>query len=150
MKLHILNKQTLINKPLEEVFSFFSKPGNLNLITPPELGFEILTELPFEMKKGAVIDYVIKLKGIPLKWKTEITKWEPPFLFEDTQLKGPYKIWIHEHSFKETKSGTIMTDIVKYRSPGWIFEFILHNLFVKKNVSSIFNYREKVLNEIFS
>ncbi len=102
------------------------------------------------MRKGTIIDYVIRLNGIPMKWKTEITGWEPPFLFEDTQIKGPYKIWIHEHKFESRGEDTLMTDTVKYLSYGGIFEFIPQNLIVKNKVEKIFNYREKVLSDIFN
>lgn len=149
MNFHILNKETVINESIEKVFDFFSKAENLNLITPPELGFKIITELPFDMKKGAKIDYKIKLNGFPFNWKTEITKWEPPFCFEDTQIKGPYKIWIHLHTFSENNGKTIMKDNVKYLSPGGMLEFIPHNLIVKNKVESIFNYREKVFRDLF-
>lgn len=150
MKPHILERSTILNEKIEKVFDFFSKAENLNLITPPVLGFLIKTPLPVEMKKGKLIDYKIKLNGIPFDWRTEITKWDPPFLFEDTQIKGPYKMWIHEHKFADKDGMTRMTDTVKYLSPGGIFEFIPHNLFVRKKVETIFDYREKVLTELFN
>ncbi|MBK8982092.1 MAG: SRPBCC family protein [Ignavibacteria bacterium] len=149
MKYHILQKQIDLKRPVSEVFDFFSKAENLDLITPPFLGFKIITPLPIEMKKGTQIDYFIRLNGIPIKWKTEITKWEPPFLFEDTQIKGPYKIWIHEHKFESRGDETLMTDTVKYLSYGKILEFIPQNLIVKNKVEKIFDYREKVLGNIF-
>ncbi|MEZ4690941.1 MAG: SRPBCC family protein [Ignavibacteria bacterium] len=149
MKYHILKRETIINDNIENVFDFFSKAENLNLITPPVLGFKIITQLPIEMKLGTIIDYKIRLNGIPFNWKTEITKWEPPNRFEDTQIEGPYNTWIHEHFFEESNVNTIMKDKVNYRSPGGILEFIPHNLIVKKKVESIFNYREKKLKDIF-
>jgi len=148
LKCRILKKQIVIPKPISEAFDFFKKAENLDLITPPFLGFKIITPLPVEMKKGAIIDYVIRLNGIPMKWKTEITKWEPPFLFEDTQIKGPYKIWIHEHRFESIGEETLMTDTVKYLSYGGIFEFIPQYLFVKNKVDKIFDYRKKILGNI--
>ncbi|MBK8550654.1 MAG: SRPBCC family protein [Ignavibacteria bacterium] len=147
---HVLIRNTIIKKNIEDVFEFFSKAENLNRITPPVLGFRIITKLPLEMKKGTLIDYKIKLNGIPFNWRTEITEWKPPFYFEDTQIKGPYKIWIHEHKFERTGNDTRMTDIINYLSPGGILEFIPHNLVVRKKVESIFDYREKVLKKIFS
>lgn len=148
--MHTLVKETIINKPLEEVFSFFSKAENLNLITPPELDFKILSPQPINIKQGAIIDYSIKLNGISFKWKTEITVFEKNKRFIDTQLKGPYKIWIHEHIFEHRGNATYMKDIVQFKSPGWIFEPIINSLFVEKKVKSIFEYREKILNKIFS
>lgn len=149
MKYHLLKRETIINEEIDKVFDFFSKAENLNLITPPALGFKIITQLPVEMKLGAVIDYKIRLNGFPFNWKTEITKWEPPFRFEDTQKEGPYKTWIHEHLFEDSNGNTIMKDIVKYLSPGGILEFIPHNLIVKKKVETIFSYRENKLKDIF-
>lgn len=150
MKPHILIRETILNGSIEEVFNFFCKAENLDKITPPILGFRIITPLPVEMKKGTLIDYKIKLNGIPFNWQTEITKWDPPHSFEDTQLKGPYKMWVHEHKFIERNNKTFMTDTVRYISPGGVFEFIPHNLFVKKKVNLIFDYRQKIFDELFS
>lgn len=149
MRTHTLERKIIIKKPVSEVFDFFSRAENLERITPSFLNFKIITPLPIEIKKGTIIDYVIRLNGIPMKWKTEITKWEPPFLFEDTQIKGPYKIWIHEHKFESLGDETLMTDTVKYLSYGGIFEFIPHKLIVKNKVEKIFEYREKVFGNIF-
>lgn len=145
----VLICKTIINKPLNEVFTFFSKAENLNKLTPAELQFKILTPLPIIMQKGALIDYKIKLSGIPFKWKTEIREWNPPFKFADQQLKGPYTKWYHEHIFSEENGKTIMIDKITYLSKGWILAPLLHFLFVDKRVKEIFNYREKVLNEMF-
>lgn len=149
MKPHILKRETILNLPVNEVFDFFSKAENLDKITPPVLGFRIITPLPVDMKKGTLIDYKIKLNGIPFDWKTEITEWEPPFYFTDTQIKGPYKMWVHQHRFEDQNGRTKMTDIVNYLSPGGFFEFIPHNLIVKNKVEYIFDYRGKILAEIF-
>jgi ligand-binding SRPBCC domain-containing protein len=149
MKSHYLVTTTIIDKPIGEMFDFFSKAENLNKITPPELSFNILTPLPFEMKKGTLIDYKIKLNGIPMKWKTKISVWEPPFRFIDEQLKGPYVKWIHEHRFESLGNKTRMTDTIEYLSPGWILEPVINKLFVENKVKAIFNYRETKLKELF-
>jgi ligand-binding SRPBCC domain-containing protein len=149
MKPHTIVRTTLIRKPLEEVFQFFSKAENLNLLTPPELEFKILTPLPIKMGVGTLIDYRIKLNGIPFNWKTEISKWKENECFEDQQLKGPYRIWHHTHAFKAVAGGTEMTDTVKYLSPGWFLEPIIQALFIKKKVEAIFDYRNNKLKEIF-
>ncbi|MBL7883349.1 MAG: SRPBCC family protein [Bacteroidia bacterium] len=148
--MHILKRETIINKPIQEVFDFFSKAENLNKITPPNMNFKILTPLPIQMKKGTLIDYRIKVNSIPFKWKTEITDWNPPFRFIDTQLKGPYNTWIHEHIFEERDEKTIMMDIVQFKSPGWFLEPIIHLLFIEKKVKAIFDYREEQLLRIFN
>ena len=132
MKPHKLIRECFFYLKPAEVFEFFSNAENLNRITPPELGFEILSRLPVKMKKGAVIDYKLRLNGFPFKWKTEIIEWNPPFSFTDSQISGPYKMWVHEHNFEEINGSTKMTDKVNYISPGGIFEFIPHNLFIKK------------------
>ena len=149
MKPHILVRKTVVKRPLNEVFEFFSKAENLNLLTPPELEFKILSPLPIAMKKGARIDYRIKLNGIPFSWKTEITDWQQGKYFVDEQLKGPYRIWHHTHSFTETKEGTEMTDTVKYLAPGWFLEPIVHHLIVKSRVEKIFDFRNQKLEELF-
>jgi ligand-binding SRPBCC domain-containing protein len=145
-----ITREILIKHPIDAVFDFFSKAENLNLITPPELSFKIITPLPVEMKNGTIIDYRIKLNGLPFGWKTEITEWEPPFRFVDTQLKGPYKVWIHEHTFTEIPQGTIIKDSVDYLPKGWIAEPLIHNLFVRKRLEYIFDYRQKKLSLIFA
>jgi len=149
LKNHIHKSVTVFNKPLEEVFEFFSNAENLNKVTPQGLSFKILTPSPIKMFKGTLIEYRIKLSGIPFNWKTEILTWEPPFRFVDSQIKGPYKVWIHEHTFEFIDGKTVMTDTVEFLSPGWIFEPIINKLFVEKKVKEIFEYRTKVLNDIF-
>lgn len=146
---HILERKQIINRPIKEVFDFFADAGNLEKITPPELNFHIITPQPIDIKKGTLIDYELKLRGIPVKWKTEITDWNPPHSFVDTALKSPYKQWIHLHTFEEGKKGeTIMRDKVRYKLP---FEPLgdLAHWYVKKELRYIFDYRYKVIEEIF-
>ena len=150
MKPHILETTTIIRRPLAEVFTFFSKAENLNLLTPPELQFHILTPTPIDMKAGTLIAYRIKLNGIPFKWKTEICVWNPPHQFVDQQLKGPYVRWHHTHSFREVNGITEMVDRVEYLSPGWILEPLINRLYVKKKVREIFEYREQQLKKLFA
>jgi ligand-binding SRPBCC domain-containing protein len=144
-----LIKESVINRPLEEVFDFFSNAENLNLLTPAELEFKILTPTPIKMESGAIIDYSIKLGGIKFKWKTEITVWEPPYRFVDIQIKGPYGLWMHEHTFTKNGSSTIVKDKVDYISRGWFLEPLIHKLFVQKKLANIFDYRQNKLNLIF-
>ena len=139
--------QTL-NLPREEVFKFFSNAENLERITPPELGFHIVTPRLIDIKKGTLIDYKLSMHGIPFGWRTEITHWEPPFEFIDMQLSGPYKQWIHLHRFIETELGrTLMEDEVQYRLPleplGDIAQF-----FVERQLKYIFDFRRTVVEEI--
>ena len=101
------------------------------------------------MAKGTIIDYSLRLHGLPVRWRSQITGWTPPHIFEDTQIKGPYKIWIHSHLFRIQNGGTVMQDIVEYVLPGSILEPILH-FFVRRDLDRIFDYRENSLVKIFS
>ena len=150
MKPHILETVTIINKPLDVVFDFFSKAENLNALTPPELEFKILTPSPIKMFPGTLIEYRIKLNGIPFNWKTKISTWNPPYQFIDEQIKGPYVRWHHTHTFKDLDDGrTEMIDRVEFLSPGWILEPLINALFIENRVNQIFKYREQKLTEIF-
>ena len=141
--------ETVTELPLspKEVFPFFAAPENLERITPPELRFRILTPLPMEVRQGTLIEYRLRLEGLPFKWLTEISAWDPPRSFTDRQLKGPYHTWIHSHSFEATDTGTRMRDRVDYRLPFWpLGEVALP--FVRRKVGRIFAHREKVIREI--
>jgi ligand-binding SRPBCC domain-containing protein len=101
------------------------------------------------MKKGTLIEYRLKIHHIPAYWQTEITVWEPPFRFVDVQLKGPYRIWIHEHTFEKMGVGTKMTDRVEYALPGGPFAAIVNKIFISKDIKKIFSFRENKFREIF-
>jgi ligand-binding SRPBCC domain-containing protein len=131
---------------LEEVFSFFSEARNLEKLTPPWLRFKILTEEPINMAPGTVIDYQIRWHGIPLSWRTEIEVWEPPHRFVDRQIRGPYRLWRHEHLFSDRGNGTAVTDRVEYAPFGGA---IAHRLAVARDVDRIFAYRHEVLGQDF-
>lgn len=150
MSEHVFKSEILIDRPRDEVFDFFSKAENLERITPSELNFHVVTPQPIEIKKGALIDYKLTLHGIPFGWRTEITVWDPPFEFEDTQLKGPYKQWIHRHRFTEPEPGkTLMSDEVRYRLPleplGDIASFL-----IARQVRQIFEFRNKSISAFMS
>lgn len=146
---HILQRKQIIERPREEVFDFFADAANLERITPPELQFHILTSQPIVIKKGTLIEYRLKLRGFPVRWKTEITQWNPPHDFVDTALKSPYRQWIHLHTFEVGENGeTIMEDVVRYRLPFEPFGDLAH-WYVKKELKYIFDYRRKVIEEIF-
>jgi len=150
MKIHTLNREQLIKKPINEVFEFFEKPENLAIITPPSLGFEIITPLPIEMRVGALIDYTIKLQGIRVRWTTMITEYDPPHKFLDVQLKGPYAFWHHTHRFKEVEGGTLMSDRVQYILPFGFLGRLVHALSIEGRLKHIFDYRAKVIEEQFA
>jgi len=147
---HSFESVTFVPAPLKEVFGFFSDAQNLEKITPKELRFRILTPLPIEMKPGALIDYSMRLNGVPMKWRTEITKFEPMVRFVDVQQRGPYKQWIHEHRFEESEGGTLMIDRVDYEvGMGFIGE-IVHTLFVRRKVKQIFEHRAEFIKRQFA
>jgi ligand-binding SRPBCC domain-containing protein len=147
---HILKRELTVNLPRAEVFEFFSKAENLERITPAELSFQITSPLPIEMREGALIEYRIRLNGIPMTWQTLISKWDPPYEFVDEQLSGPYKQWIHRHTFTELgPSSTLIEDEVRYRLPLEPFGDIAH-FFVEWQLEGIFAYRQKVVGELLS
>ncbi len=131
----------------EHVFAFFADAFQLETITPPWLNFSVQTPKPIAMQRDTLIDYKLRVHGIPLRWRSAITRWEPPALFVDEQVKGPYRNWQHLHTFEETSTGTLIRDIVDYRVH---FGRIVHPLFVRPDLKRIFAYRQEVLSEIFT
>lgn len=132
--------------PPEEIFPFFADAGNLDAITPPWLDFHIVTPRPVEMRVGALIDYKLRVRGLPMRWRTLISAWQPPHRFVDEQVRGPYRLWVHEHTFEPCDGGTLARDVVRYAVP---FDFIAHPLFVKPDIAKIFAYRQEALRKRF-
>lgn len=129
-----------------EVFEFFADAANLEVLTPPWLRFKILTPQPILMRVGVLIDYRLRIRGVPVSWQTEITAWQPPFRFADRQNRGPYRKWLHEHRFETKDRGTLCIDEVEYEVPGgWLVDWLL----VRRDVAKIFDFRRKKLQEIF-
>jgi len=145
---YTLERTQLIHRPLDEVFDFFSDAGNLEAITPPFLHFRILTSRPIAMRAGTLVDYQIRLFGIPLRWRTQIETWEPPFRFTDTQLTGPYRQWHHTHEFMAVAEGTLMTDRVRYQMPAGPLGRVVHALWTRRTLETIFDYRFQKIAEL--
>mgnify|MGYP001824672668 CR=1 FL=1 len=146
MKVHVLERRQTVAAPLDEVFAFFARPENLAEITPPGLGFQILTPSPIAMKEGAVVDYVVSLAGLPLRWRTLITAYEPPHRFVDEQLAGPYSFWHHTHTFGEAPGGgTELGDVVRYALPLGPLGELAHALVVRRQIDGIFAHRHAVI-----
>ena len=145
-----LKKKQLVNTDLQTCWDFFSSPNNLKKITPTYMGFKVLVDLPEKMYEGLMIAYKVKpVLGIPLNWITEIKNVKEGQYFVDEQRKGPYKIWHHEHHFKETSNGVEMIDIVSYELPLGFLGKLAHTVFVKKQLEDIFKYRFDKVNELF-
>lgn len=145
-----LHRETIVPRPLAEVFSFFERPDNLAKITPARLGFVITSAQPIEMKPGAIIDYTIKLMGFRVHWQTLISEYDPPKRFADEQSKGPYKYWHHEHLFESIADGTKIIDHVEYELPFGILGRLVHFAFVRHELRRIFDYRQEVINRTFA
>ncbi|RWW96728.1 SRPBCC family protein [Flavobacterium cerinum] len=133
-------------------WNFFSSPHNLSRITPKDMGFIVVSDLPDgNIYEGMIINYTVSpLLGIPLKWQTEIIQVDNEKSFTDFQKKGPYKLWHHHHEFFPNADGVLMIDTVNYELPFGIIGNIVHDLFIKKKLNNIFNYRYRVLEELFN
>jgi ligand-binding SRPBCC domain-containing protein len=131
---------------LDAVFDFFSAADNLEKITPPEMHFRLLTPLPIKMEVGTVIDYRLKIMKLPLRWRSRISRWAPPYVFADEQVRGPYALWIHTHAFEDTHRGTRIRDAVVYSLPlGPLGE--MGHTFVRRQLTKIFAYREHAIRD---
>lgn len=131
------------------MFAFFSDAANLERLTPPFLGFTILTPQPIEMRSGTVIDYRIRLSGLPMTWRTLIEDYEPGVRFVDVQLRGPYRTWRHTHTFRDAEGGTEIGDRVAYELPLGPLGRLAHAVFVKRQLRAIFAYRAQVMADMF-
>ena len=144
-KTYRLEQTQLIPKDRSAVFNFFSDAFNLQALTPSFLNFRILTPAPIDIQEGTLIDYKISLFGVPMKWRTRIETFEPEERFVDTQIKGPYSLWHHTHTFEDVPEGTLMKDVVQYRLPFGPLGRIVHTLFVRRTLERIFQYRYDAL-----
>jgi ligand-binding SRPBCC domain-containing protein len=151
MKRFTLNTRQILPISLEEAWAFFSSPKNLSKITPEYMNFKILSGFDEgTTREGMIIKYKVHpVMGIPLTWVTKITNVSAPHEFTDMQLKGPYKEWVHTHRFREIEGGVEMTDELVYQLPFGPIGLIAHALFVRKQVESIFAYREATLDKLF-
>jgi ligand-binding SRPBCC domain-containing protein len=145
-----LTTDMTVEQSLDDTFALFCDASNLETLTPPELRFEIRTPLPIEMRRGAQIEYRIRLFGVPFSWLTEITCWEPGVRFVDEQIAGPFRVWIHEHRFTSISStSTRIRDEVRYDLPLSPFGRIAHPL-VRSRLDRIFEYREMRVRELLT
>lgn len=149
MRFHTLRREQWVPRAVDEVFAFFSDARNLEELTPPWLRFRILTPGEIRLAEGTELRYQLSLHGIPVRWKTEIRKWEPPWRFIDVQRKGPYQLWHHTHRFEAVDGGTLMRDVVRYRVPCGIIGRIANAIKVRSDVEKIFDYRYQRIGELF-
>jgi ligand-binding SRPBCC domain-containing protein len=149
VRVRTLTTEVWLPRPVGQVFGFFADPGNLDALTPPWLHFRIQSLPEGGLRAGARIGYRIRWRLLPLAWRTTITAWEPPHRFVDSQQRGPYRLWVNEHTFAERDGGTLVRDRVDYAVPGGPLEPLLHRLLVGPDVAAIFAYRQAKLREQF-
>lgn len=150
MTVHILKRQQEIAAPVTDVFEFFADARNLQSLTPPWLNFRILTPGRIPMHAGAVIQYALRVHRIPVHWTTVIPVWNPPHEFVDVQIRGPYLLWHHRHTFEAAGSVTRMTDEVHYKLPWGPLGTLAHALMVRRDLACIFDFRATAITQFFS
>ncbi len=150
MRIRTLHREQWIARPLAEVFSFFCDARNLDHITPPWLHFRTLRQTGHEMGAGTLIRYRLVWHGMPVDWTSRIEEWRPPFRFVDLQMKGPYRLWHHTHSFETLDGGTLMSDRVRYAVPFGVLGDFCAGWLVESDVERIFDYRARAIAAIFS
>lgn len=142
-----LIREQWLPTPIDEAFAFFSRPENLEEITPPWLGFRIV-KTDQQLHTGSLIEYKLRVRGFPMRWSSEIAVWEPPYRFVDNQLRGPYRVWYHEHTFASENGGTRIGDHVDYALPFGIIGEVAHTVMVRRDVENIFKFRKQRLEEL--
>jgi hypothetical protein len=142
---HRLAREQFVDRAPDEVFAFFAEAGNLQRITPEWLSFEVLTPEPVAMHVGTLIDYRLRLHGLPLRWTSRIEEWEPGHQFVDRQVRGPYALWHHRHTFAPSGRGTIVGDDVRYAIPFGPLGEVARSLFVRRDLQRIFAHRHQAV-----
>lgn len=145
---HLLERSQRVEVPIDLAFAFYVNSDNLEPLTPPWLHFEVTTPRPLRLRSGTLLDYRLRLHGVPIRWTTLIETWEPPLRFVDSQAKGPYSLWEHTHLFESDGDGaTIIHDRVRYAIPLGPLGAIAHRLFVRRDLERIFDYRRDAVAE---
>ena len=148
MSEHFLEREQLVAGPVGEVFAFFAAARNLERITPPFLRFEVLTPEPIPMAAGTLIEYRLRVRGLPLRWISRIEEWEHGRGFVDRQLRGPYRLWHHRHEFIPCGDGTLVRDRVRYALPLGRLGSLAHGAFVRRDLERIFDYRRAAVRRL--
>jgi hypothetical protein len=142
-----LHRQQWVPRSLHEVFEFFERPENLPRITPPWLGFRILTPAPLTMRCGLMIDYTVRVLGMPTHWRSQIAEYDFPHGFRDVQVIGPYRLWDHRHRFRRESGGTLIEDFVVYEPPLGLLGAVVDALMIRRRLAAIFEYRRRRIEE---
>jgi ligand-binding SRPBCC domain-containing protein len=142
---HCFEREQVVRAPLGRVFEFFSKAQHLEALTPPWLRFQVLTPEPLEMRVGTVIEYRLRLRGVPMRWVSLIDEWEPGRRFVDRQLCGPYRFWHHTHEFAPHPDGTLVCDRVRYAIPFGPLGALAHRAFVRRDLGRVFDFRRQAV-----
>lgn len=148
MSERLLVREQFVPRPIEDVFEPFSRAENLQALTPPWLHFRIVTDLPIEMREGALIEYRLRFHGVPVRWRTEIEVWEPPHRFVDLALKSPFSLWHHTHTFEPVEGGTLARDRVRYRVGFGPFGEAAHAMLVGRDLERIFEFRREAIGDL--
>lgn len=149
MSVHVLEREQVVDQPLERVFAFYADPANLQSLTPPWLRFTIITSGPIEMRAGALIAYRLRVHGVPVRWLTRIEEWTPGERFVDIQLWGPYRLWHHTHTFERHGEGTLIRDRVRYALPLGPIGDLVHRAFVRRDLERVFAFRRDMVAHTF-
>jgi hypothetical protein len=151
MRIHTLMREQLLDGTPDQVFDFFGDAHNLEAITPPLLRFTVITPRPIPMAVGTLIEYRLRIHGLPVRWQTLIQDWVPGVRFVDAQLRGPYALWHHTHTFEPAPGGrTLMRDTVRYAIGFGPFGDLAHRAFVARDVAAIFDHRARVLGPLLA
>lgn len=145
---YTLERRQWVPRPLAATFAFFDRPENLARITPPWLGFELLTPGPIVMARGLTLDHRVRLCGVPMRWRSLIREYDPPYRFQDVQLVGPYRRWEHTHRFRAEGSGTLVEDLVVYEPPLGPLGALANALFIRGRLVAIFDYRRAAIDAL--
>ncbi len=146
--MHELHREQVVARPLDEVFEFFSRAGNLKLLTPPQMRFEMITPEPIAMHVGTLIEYRLRVHGVPLRWISRIEEWDEDRRFADRQLKGPYKLWLHSHEFEAVPAGTRVSDHVRFELPLGLLGELGGLPLVRRDLGRIFDYRREAVEKL--
>jgi ligand-binding SRPBCC domain-containing protein len=146
MRVREFQSELWLPLPPAELFPFFADAANLDVITPPWLHFHIVAPASVVLREGALIDYRLRVRGVPLRWRTRINVWQPPHRFVDEQIRGPYRQWIHEHTFEPREGGTLARDRVRYAVA---LDFLIHRRIVRPDIERIFQFRAEALRSRF-